>query len=196
MEHETRDPKTTSREVWLQRLVEQLNRKLFDKKMPAYRVTCGWPSRGGLASKQRVIGQCFYPAASKDKTTELIVSMSLDDPMAVASTLAHEMVHAVVGPGVGHKAPFRKLALQIGLEGKMTATVAGEGFKQSVQPILDKLGTYPHAKVDGHDKQKKQTTRLLKTVCECGYTARITRKWLDELGAPLCPAHGQMEVPA
>jgi len=196
VEHETQKPKTTSREIWLQRLVEQLNRKLFDKKMPAYRVTCGWPSRGALATKQRTIGQCFYPAASKDKTTELIVSMALDDPMEVAAVIAHEMVHAVVGPEAGHKGPFRKLALQIGLEGKMTATVAGETFKQTVQPILDKLGTYPHAKVDGRERVKKQTTRLIKAVCECGYTVRITRKWIDELGAPLCPVHGQMEASA
>lgn len=40
---------------------------------------------------------------------------------------------------------------------------------------------------------KKQTTRLLKVSCsECGYTARVTRKWLDKAGAPLCPDHGPM----
>lgn len=46
---------------------------------------------------------------------------------------------------------------------------------------------------------KKQTTRMLKCTCRdeaCGYTARITRKWIDELGAPICPApgHGQMRT--
>lgn len=40
---------------------------------------------------------------------------------------------------------------------------------------------------------KKQTTRLLKVACaECGYPARVTRKWLDEKGAPHCPDHGPM----
>lgn len=40
---------------------------------------------------------------------------------------------------------------------------------------------------------KKQTTRLLKVSCsECGYPARVTRKWLDKAGAPLCPDHGPM----
>jgi hypothetical protein len=36
--------------------------------------------------------------------------------------------------------------------------------------------------------RKKRTTRLLKCECEaCGYTARVTRKWVDEAGAPICP---------
>lgn len=38
----------------------------------------------------------------------------------------------------------------------------------------------------------KQTTRLLKCQCDiCGYTVRVTRKWLD-IGAPHCPDHGAM----
>ncbi len=30
-------------------------------------------------------------------------------------------------------------------------------------------------------------TRQMKAICSCGYMARISRKWLIELGAPLCP---------
>lgn len=42
---------------------------------------------------------------------------------------------------------------------------------------------------------KKQTTRLLKVECgQCGYTARVTRKWL-EVGPPGCPTHGPMDMP-
>lgn len=44
-------------------------------------------------------------------------------------------------------------------------------------------------------RPKKQTTRLLKVICkECGYPARVTKKWIDEVGAPHCPQHGQMVV--
>ncbi len=194
-EHGTRTDAAISREVWLNGLAEELNVALFNNQMPTYRVTCGWPSRRATSLKNRAIGQCFYAEASQDKTHELIVSMYLDDPMDVAATLAHEMVHAIAGAKAGHKGPFRKLALEIGLEGRMTETCAGEAFKQSVQPILDKLDVYPHAKLDASSQGKKQTTRLLKVECEeCGYTARITRKWLDALGAPICPIHGQMGV--
>jgi hypothetical protein len=40
----------------------------------------------------------------------------------------------------------------------------------------------------------KQTTRLLKVECgDCGYTARVTQKWLD-IGSPHCPTHGAMKL--
>ena len=39
----------------------------------------------------------------------------------------------------------------------------------------------------------KQSTRLKKCECqECGYTVRVTQKWLD-IGAPHCPEHGPMK---
>lgn len=41
---------------------------------------------------------------------------------------------------------------------------------------------------------KKQNTRLKKATCsECGYTARVTAKWL-KIGPPHCPSHGAMET--
>jgi len=37
-----------------------------------------------------------------------------------------------------------------------------------------------------HRAGAKQTTRLVKCVCpDCGYTIRVTRKWLDT-GLPYC----------
>lgn len=40
----------------------------------------------------------------------------------------------------------------------------------------------------------KQTTRLLKAACnECGYTVRVTQRWLD-IGPPHCPQHGAMSA--
>lgn len=38
------------------------------------------------------------------------------------------------------------------------------------------------------DEPRRQTCRLLKVECPtCGYIARVTRKWLDARGAPICP---------
>ena len=186
-----------NREQWLSRLAKSLE-GLFEEhgaKLPAYRVTCGFPSKGGL-SKLRTLGQCWSDQASADDTHELIVSMTLDEPMRIAGVLAHEMVHAAVGVQHGHKGPFRKLALAIGLCGKMTATEESEAFKRRLSPILAELGEYPHAKLDASNR-KKQGTRLIKTECpRCGYTTRITRKWLD-VGAPICPVdHLVLEEPA
>ncbi|MGY4832241.1 transcription elongation protein SprT [Burkholderia pyrrocinia] len=45
-----------------------------------------------------------------------------------------------------------------------------------------------------NNKPPRQSTRMHKTECtECGYTARVSAKWL-KVGAPLCPAgHGPMD---
>lgn len=44
------------------------------------------------------------------------------------------------------------------------------------------------------NRPPKQTTRLMKAECaECGYTVRVTSKWL-EVGPPHCPVHGAMAV--
>lgn len=35
---------------------------------------------------------------------------------------------------------------------------------------------------------KPQSTRLLKTECaSCGYNCRVTKRWIDKSGAPICP---------
>lgn len=55
------------------------------------------------------------------------------------------------------------------------------------------------------NQKKKQTTRMLKACCtkesqgedgvlrQCGYTVRLSKKWMDKLGA-CCPLHGVIEV--
>lgn len=48
---------------------------------------------------------------------------------------------------------------------------------------------------DESSRPKKQTTRLLKAECgQCGYTVRLTKRWLD-VGPPGCPTHGAMDMP-
>jgi uncharacterized Zn finger protein (UPF0148 family) len=41
-----------------------------------------------------------------------------------------------------------------------------------------------------------QGTRLLKVFCStCGYTARVTKRWIDKAGTPICPTcHKPMDV--
>ena len=189
--------KTQNRELWLTRLAKEIE-KLFKTAgapvLPAYRVTCGWPSRKALTRKNKVIGQCFDKSCSKDKTTELIISMFIDNEMDAAAILAHEMIHASVGTAAGHGKPFRDVALAIGLTGKMTATVAGPEFIKWIKPVLKKLGKYPHATVDASSATRKQGTRLIKVACpnHPEYSVRMSRLWLDayEFGAPDCPNCG------
>jgi len=186
-----------TREEWLVALAHELETVFGEHgaTLPKYRVTCGFPSKGGLAAKNRTIGQCWDSSASADNTAEIIIGITQDDTMKVAGVLAHEMVHSAVGVAAGHGPKFRRLAVAIGLEGKMTATTEGAAFKHRVQPILDKLGDYPHSALDASHR-KKQGTRMIKCVCpQSGYTVRTTRKWLQEFGAPISPVtHLVMEV--
>ena len=193
------------REAWLARLTDRLRPHFLAAGYTIpdnVRVACGWPSRGGLALKRRVGGQCWSAKVSGDGTFEIFISPTIDDRMDVASILAHELVHATVGIQAGHGPVFKQCATAIGLEGPMRSTVASEAFKRAVQPMLNRMGDYGHASLGG-DAQvagapKKQAARLLKVVCrhrgdECGYTVRITRKWLDA-GAPICPLHDESMI--
>ena len=185
-----------TREEWLEKVAAQMAPWFAERghPLPRVRMSIGFPSTGG---KGRRIGECWDGAASADGTHEILIRPDLDDAEEVAAVLAHELTHAAVGIEAGHKAPFAKLAKAIGLEGKMTATQAGDTFKRAVAPILSAVGPLPHARL-GFGRStgpKKQKGRLLKAECgECGYTVRVTRKWVEEAGAPHCPKHGPMEV--
>jgi hypothetical protein len=184
----------STREEWLVAAIEALAPIFAEvgEALPATRVSVGWP--GGRGKKNAVIGQCWSKAASADKTAALFISPVLDDASRVLDVLAHELVHAIDDCASGHKGRFAKIAKGIGLEGKMTATVAGEALKARLDDIAADLGTYPHAAMvnpGAAQGEPKQGTRMLKVECAegSGYIVRMTRKWLDEYGTPLCPCH-------
>lgn len=184
--------KHKTREDWLNEAVALLCPWFKDNggyRVPGnLKVTCGFPSRLALSSKRQRIGECWADSASEGKTFEIFISPVLSDPARVLDTLAHEIVHAVVGLDAGHKGPFKKCATDIGLEGRMTSTVAGQRLGAHLRDIAKKLATYPHTRLNVSNRTKKGGTRLVKCECpKCGYVARVTRVWL-EVGAPICPA--------
>ena len=154
----------------------------------AVRVSCGFMGGRG-ATRCRAIGQCWHPACSADGTAEIFVHPGLSDASDVLAVLVHELVHAAVGNAAGHGPKFRKVALALGLAGKMTATHAGPELAAALERMIAVLGAYPHARLDEGTATRggKQTTRMLKCACgRCGYTVRVARKWL-EIAAPVCP---------
>lgn len=189
-------PKYDTREKWLLEAVS-LMAPLFEAKgykVPKVRVACGWPSSRGLSAKSPTIGQCWSNESADDRICQIYISPRLDKPVqefGVLDVLAHEVAHAVVGIKEKHNKVFTKCIRAIGLEGKPTSTFGGKEFLAQAKTWAAKLGAYPHAKLNGlKSPVKKQSTRLIKCECEeCGYTVRVTRKWL-EVGAPICPAKG------
>lgn len=187
--------KNQTREAWLEQAVTLMT-PLFMKHgytVPKVRVSCGWPSSRGLSDKKRCLGECWDASASTDKVAQVFISPFLVQPdnahLGVLPVLVHEVVHAVVGNKEKHNKVFGKCARLLGLEGKLTSTHAGPELVKSTQEWLRKLGKYPHARLDSHKRPtKKQTTRLIKCECpDCGYIARVSRSWLDDAGAPICP---------
>jgi len=185
-----------NREAWLTECMRHLchNFAMLGRSVPErVRVSCSWPSKGALATKKRRIGEAWSSKCSADDTFEIFISPALRDPIEVAATLVHELVHCVVGLECKHRGAFRALALDIGPEGKMTATNAGEELTERLQQIASALGPYPHAELTGSNAPKKQGTRMLKVECQdCGCIVRMTRKWLEDVGPPTCACGGEM----
>jgi len=192
--------KYATRESWLQHFVEALRpwfRERANVELPEkVNVSVGWPSARALSGKNRRIGECWLPPG---KTPHIFISPLMDDEIEILGVLVHELIHAM-GIG-GHKLDFKKIAVAVGLEGKMTATEISDVLEKHLRALLDEeaIGEMPHEKIHAEGRPiKKQTTRLLKVSCidpDCGYIARVTRKWIEELGPPICPCNGESMEP-
>jgi hypothetical protein len=179
----------TTREAWLTHFAEKYLWPRIEvaggQRPQKYRVSVGFP-KGRRGGKGHSIGQCWSQEVSADQTCEIFVSPELDAEQAVA-VLAHETIHASVGVQCGHRAPFKKLALAIGLSGPMRATVPTAEFEKTIRTWIAVESTYPHAPLSASTSPTRPGSRLLKVCCEgCGYTVRVTRQWLN-IASPLCP---------
>jgi hypothetical protein len=189
-----------TREAWLNQMTSLLRAHFLDAggAIPEkLRVTCGWPSQSAKAQKNRRIGECWGATSSGDEHFEVFISPTVANAVKVAETLVHELVHAAVGVETGHKGAFRRIATALGLEGKMTATHAGEALRDRLEGMISRIGPYPHAELT-FSNRRTQSTRMIKVVCPdlaCGYQVRTTRKWLN-LGAPTCICGTRMEEAA
>lgn len=88
-----------------------------------------------------------------------------------------------------------------GGRGKKTGVV-GQCFPsimaddEELQKIVDKLGPFPHAAIREGERPAVQKTYMAKVIpseecrsCDPEYKLRMTQKWIEEAGLPLCP-HG------
>lgn len=157
--------------------------------VPPIRVACAWAKRGGKA-----IGWCWHRDVSADGVNELQISPEKDDEVKVLGILLHEMIHASDNGESKHRGYFRRTALALGLEGKMTATTEGEELTTKLEALADELGPYPHAALTPASRVGTQSTRMIKLICSVdGYTLRTTRKWIEQ-GFPYCPCGQEMEL--
>lgn len=185
-----------TREEWLAAAVVSMRAwyKDIGVNLPErIRVSCAWAK----GARKGAIAWCWKTEASADGTTELQVSPEKAEAVDVLAALAHELIHASDNGASKHGGHFKATAQKIGLEGKMTATYAGDKLGDKIAKLAVELGDYPHAILNPStpiDGEKKQTTRMLKIVCkQCGYTVRTTRKWIM-VGLPWCPCGMEMDL--
>ena len=199
-------PKRKTREQWLEAAVKLIIKQIFTTasvEVPEVRVSVGWP--GGRGPKKNVIGQCFAARTTADKVAQIFVTPAIDDAYTTVETLAHEIIHAVAvdedGVSAGHRGEFIRIAREIGFTAPWKSTPATEELREKLQAIVDKLGVYPHAAINVGDRPTVQKTYylLLESVdcdtCPDGYKLRMTEKWIEEAGSPLCPHGIEMSLP-
>jgi hypothetical protein len=118
------------------------------------------------------------------------------DSCKVADVLLHEMIHTMA-VGHGHRGAFPHIAKEVGLTGRMTATVANEELTfWLLENVVQVLGQYPHQAVELIPRGRRGIgSRSIKVLCDdadCGCTFRLTQKWIDlcPLASPYCPVCG------
>ena len=174
----------TNRETWLNAITTQFIAPHFEAQgytLPAnVRMACS------LTSTKKAIGQCWSSIASQDNHFEIMIAPSIAESNRVVDILIHELAHAVVGIAEGHNKVFGKCARAVGLEGKLTATIATPELNQTISHWVEQMGAYPHAPLT-QSNAKKQSTRMIKCICKsCGYQVYTSKKWI-EIANPICP---------
>jgi hypothetical protein len=167
---------TQLREYWLGRASLFLGEHLARCGLVrvAVRVSCGWPSRGGLGQGKMVIGQCFPAQVCRDGVAQIFVSPRLADSIEVLGVLLHELVHASVGCQYGHRKEFSQAARKVGLDGPPTATVVGASLRPILEQYVKQAGTYPHAAIVPRVKDKVGSRlRLYECACEPPIKVRV-----------------------
>lgn len=73
--------------------------------------------------------------------------------------------------------------------------LAGPTFKAWSDAYIEREGEYPAGSIMAANHTKKKTY-LLKIECiSCGFVARTTQKWLEDIGAPNCACNNEpMEI--
>jgi hypothetical protein len=186
-----------TREAWLQHAVRAMSADLFaahEIEVPEIQLSVGWPKGARAKKGGQVVGQCFNTTWT-GSIASVFIAPTIVDPVEVLACLGHELIHAWDDCASGHRGAFNRTFRKLGYVGKATEIETGDELKAYLTGLAAKLGDYPHVKMTVRKKglgEKKQTTRMLKIVCEdCEYQVRTTKKWI-EVGLPTCPCGTQM----
>ena len=179
-----------NREHWLTEVAQKIKPLFGRVPIEPFRVTCGWPSEGGLSNRARRLGECWGPDSSSDGTHEIFISPTLEDSLEVAGTLCHEITHVAAGIEAGHAGQFIRLCKYIGLtKGRPKSVMPGQRLNENLVKLVDGIGSYPHKAMKLVQKENdKPPGEKTKTVycagCDCRLSIKV--KYLEACGLPTC----------
>lgn len=177
------------REEWLTELGEMINPLFSPWVLRPYRLTCGWPSSGGLSPKKRTVGQCHGSrGVDNSDTFEIFISPLLDDSLEVGGTVCHEIAHVAAGLKARHGEYFQRVCRYVGItKGKPTSAMPGSKLNDKLSKYVEQLGPYPHVKIQPQMKLKENNRpKMLKLECSCGCKVNMSEKWFIQSGCPTC----------
>jgi hypothetical protein len=167
-----------------------------EKERPQFRISIGFPkhTRGGKA-----VAVCFNRASSTDGVNEIFINPEIDEPIQVLEANVHELIHAIDDCVSGHKGFFARVAREAGLAGPLTATVADNNLKSTLEGYIALLGDFPHHKMNTEAGRKKDGTRQRKVECtDCGFLFRTSGKQISRIrhdaACPCCDSRGTLTV--
>lgn len=176
-----------NREGWLTEVARRMEPLFSGWALAPYRITCGWPCRGGLAVGKRVLGECHALEASGGKVHEIFISPTMDDPVQVAGVSCHELAHVAAGVKAGHGPRFVKVCRHVGLNrDRPTSAAPDDRLTETIMRIVEAVGPYPHIAVSPVLKRSKSTTQVSLRCPSCACTVRISPSWVKRSGRPVC----------
>ncbi len=180
----------TTREEWLTKakdlIIEQVFKPYEVHFAPIIRVSVG-------LCPGKSIGVCCSPKTADDGAINIFITPEHgnNDAMEILSTLTHELCHAENFSNghekAGHGHQFKKVAYQVGLEGKPKSCGAREGTElyATLNGILMSLGDYPHAPLRKKEKKTRQSEMLtLVSSTDEEFTVKVKFSQIYEKGMP------------
>tara|TARA_R110000823_G_scaffold307268_1_gene429868 strand:- start:43 stop:594 length:552 start_codon:yes stop_codon:yes gene_type:complete len=181
-----------TREQWLNTAAESLRGDFnaIGEDFGAPRISIGFTgSRSGL----KALGAAWHKDVSTDNTCEIFIAPHVQTQEDILAVLVHELVHAC--GYMDHGKNFRRVAIGVGLTGKMTSTVATDALKERLNALILQIGQFPGAALNPTSPAKKQGTRMIKMECEdCGFIARASGSAIMQAGLPTCGCGGIIEI--
>jgi hypothetical protein len=154
---ETNDEKKTNQQTWAEAAYQLIRREIIPAAPKEVIVTYGFP-KGKRGTKH--LGQCWSGTGLYQKAVIFIHPCQWTTAVEVLDTLTHETCHAAT-PEAGHRGAFKRLALSIGMKGRMTSASAGAATDNAFKRIGKKTRRLSGSRLRSADEETNNAASTL-----------------------------------